>query len=397
MVKWRLELALVLATPVMSAWGCALLAGLEEPPVVHATTGVGAGGGGAAGEGGTGGGTGGHTDDGGAGGTAGEGGMGGSGGAPCVPVTFSVVEAIPDTDTRRPIAITGDATALYWVDEGEGSDEPAIRKLDRATGLASTLAVTTPKRPAATIVLDDLYVYWADSEQEPPCSGNPPPARDRVMRVLKTGGGGPLPVWVNCGRAEQLALLGSKLHWTRPSSHQVRRSNKDGTGVIEFLHDDPSDLDEPFSMALDDTHIYWSDVFTGKIMIRAHDVNTLTEFADAPVNASILKESWVALDDTAVFWSSSEGIYRKSKGPQASTPTRIAPANVAATVRGLALHEDTVYFTESINGAVWQVCKGGGQPQSIVAGQSQPRGIFADGTGVYWVNRGNGTLMRALR
>ncbi|MBI5532326.1 MAG: DUF5050 domain-containing protein [Deltaproteobacteria bacterium] len=112
-----------------------------------------------------------------------------------------------------------------------------------------------------------------------------------------------------------------------------------------------------------------------------------------PGGASI---SNVVVDATNTYWTSYNlGRLFKDSLTGAGGATDLVTGENG--VSGLVLDTDWIYFAVALspNGSVQKVKTDGTGQQSIANNQMQPRGIAVDGTYVYWVNFGAGTVMRA--
>jgi hypothetical protein len=113
--------------------------------------------------------------------------------------------------------------------------------------------------------------------------------------------------------------------------------------------------------------------------------------SDQPMPAGL------AVDSTHVYWSNSaEG----SPRPGAGSVMKVAksggaPTTVAADLnepRGIAVDATHVFFATWADGTLRRIDKQGASPAVIAAGQSSPRTVAVDGTHVYWGNFGTGDV-----
>jgi hypothetical protein len=96
-------------------------------------------------------------------------------------------------------------------------------------------------------------------------------------------------------------------------------------------------------------------------------------------------------DATHVYFVSAYGVFAWPKSGGATT-------RLATTVSepwGLAADATDLYWADFQNGTIHSVPKAGGQPRVIAALQQGPRHVALDDTYVYWTNYSGGTVMRA--
>ena len=83
----------------------------------------------------------------------------------------------------------------------------------------------------------------------------------------------------------------------------------------------------------------------------------------------------IALDDTTVYWSGSDGVYSAPKDGDEVTPTKLAAFGAdAGVIPGIAVDDTDVYFVEpgscvmgAVDGAVMKVPLSGGGPTMVAA------------------------------
>jgi hypothetical protein len=151
---------------------------------------------------------------------------------------------------------------------------------------------------------------------------------------------------------------------------------------------------------LDGTSLYLAESRTlGRILhvsLESGVVRTLA--SDQPMPAGL------AVDGTHVYWSNSaEGSPRPGAGAvmkvAKSGGAPITLAGMLYEPRGIAVDGADVFFATWADGNLRRIDKQGASALVITDGQSSPRAVAVDGTHVYWGNFGAGdtTIKKALR
>lgn len=323
---------------------------------------------------------GGAGSSGGSGGAGGAGsGAGGEGGAadplPPPPVEIAGGEANP-----RFIAL--DDLYVYWSNQAAGSDIRGIRRLSRATGEVVTLAATQDRQPWE-IAVSSGQVFWVDDLEGVDCADNAD--QDRLMKVDREDPASAVPVWLGCGSPHGVATDSDAVYWTRNGDSKVmRRLLADGTqGAIA------NSQGGPIGVGVDGVAVYWASYNSNLIKryLKGADVDDVITFAASD------KPTRLTLDDEAVYWIGETKISRLAKDSAGSSPEILA--NGFMLLRGVAVDERYLYFTDNKADQVLRMRKDGSAPPAVIAeGQDGAGGITVDAEAIYWVNGDSGQVMR---
>lgn len=372
--------AAMAAAAASLAWGCALIAGLEDRTATETTsTSSGTAGGGNGG-----------TGAGGAGGSTSSG--GGAGGGSCLPPTTQP-EAIV-TGQKTPTVIVADGSGVYWATEGTGPDDFGIWKLETPCGAAVKIAKLEQRKPIA-IAADGAHVYWSESGEGvlPICMGTPNPpdsGRDRIMRVAKNSPVDELPVdfvYGMCGQATSIALGGDRVYWTRPSVNRVQAVHKETFGYLLVWYDPHS---RPQSIVAGLSGTYWSD--PEMQIIQHYDGNMPPEVLVQSAGAA----SHITMDDHAIYWTAGVEL-RKVELDAPGTIVPIYSSILAAAGIVTDAAATAVYIADTSAAAIVKVPKDGADHETIPTHQTAPGGVALDDTYVYWTQSATGEIWRAPR
>lgn len=235
-----------------------------------------------------------------------------------------------------------------------------------------------------------------------------------VLTPLNVGAGQGTPVALS-------ALDADNIFWTSRANFRVLRTPRDG-GDVEVFHDSGAGF-HPYGIAVDSTHVYWSeDDSEGRIMRKGIGLGDLDAAEEIAIDQG--SPRLIAIDATHVYWPSFDdgNIYRVLKGGGTIETVATGPAGaMAVQVDGthvfwtnnnattghvmrapkaggtkqqlaggqagphsLTLSDDTVYWTNLTGQEVFKVSKGGGGELEVANGQEGASGIFVNDTHLYW-------------
>ncbi|MGZ3478004.1 MAG: hypothetical protein ACXVCJ_26125, partial [Polyangiales bacterium] len=146
----------------------------------------------------------------------------------------------------------------------------------------------------------------------------------------------------------------------------------------------------PVGIALDDTHVYWTDSDPGvvaRVSKSGGAVETIYSGGDKTVG--------IAVDATHVYWSE-WGSGRIAKAPKGGGAT-VLLASDQKGARAIAIDDGRVYFTHPPSGSIKSVAKGGGAVFTHASGQKHPYAIALDATTIYWADLDAGTVMAVAK
>jgi len=279
--------------------------------------------------------------------------------------------------------------------DGKPSDGGSSNPNSTPDAIAPGVSIVIENEETAMrIAVDDARVYWLSRLPD-----NPSASRARFARVRSCQksdcaativtydelsadlGGGTFHYF------QELAVHGGNVYWARSS----------GTADHSILSCPSAGCSGPpktvvsnvrlTTMAVDETHVYWTFYVDGAIMRRS-----LTG-ADAP-QAIALNESQpdqILVDATHVYWIANRGMAHaavKRVAKQGGEPpvTLVMEQNQASS---LALDSDFFYWANDYSvGAISRCPLSGcaGAPAMLIAGQAHPSALVTDGKSIFWMN-----------
>ncbi|MBW2459622.1 MAG: hypothetical protein JRI68_34330, partial [Deltaproteobacteria bacterium] len=187
--------------------------------------------------------------------------VGGGGGSLLrIPKTGGAVETFAGNQDG-PDSIAIDADAVYWLNAGT-VDDPHGEVMKRSKSGGPVIALATDQRAfiwgLPSLVIDETHVYWAAADE------------GALRRVSKLGG---LVQTLGEGvQAQGIALYGGSLYFTAPfvdassELRQVGRLPIQGGEIVPILS---SGQYNPWGIAVDERHVYWSSYVTTGPLTRA--------------------------------------------------------------------------------------------------------------------------------
>jgi hypothetical protein len=246
--------------------------------------------------------------------------------------------------------------------------------LDGGTPIAIATGQTHPK----FIAVDESNAYFTN---------------DSTVMSVPLDGGPPVVLASGQISATGIAVDAANVYWTNLYGGSVRKVPRDG-GRLGTLAVNQS---APFAIATNGSIACWTNTGNfGSVVSVALDGGVPITLEGA---ASDYNPAGIAVDDTNIFWAQSSYL-----GPVYRVAIDGGASSVLATENGpylLALDESTVYFSvpnggPANTGAIEKVPKDGGASVILATttlGQ-YPGPIAVDQTSVYWVNSGDGSIVR---
>ncbi len=185
----------------------------------------------------------------------------------------------------NPIAVETDGLYVYYLNWADSS----VERRWAGGGSAPTVLVEDANfgfKPEG-IAIDGSHIYWADNAG--------------IRRVSKDGGD--TEMVVTGVDAQSIEVDGTHVYWSEgsynvPRSGMVRRAPKDGGPHPEIELLDRRIVGPPH-LALDATHVYWTGT-NATVWKRTKSGSTVDRIVEGRTD---FRGSAIALDDTHVFWS----------------------------------------------------------------------------------------------
>jgi hypothetical protein len=200
------------------------------------------------------------------------------------------------------------------------------------------------------------FVYWtnvvANTVTRAPVTGSP-------VSVLATGSTG-----------SPIAVDAANVYWFNPNQQMVAKANLDGTS--------------PMSAATGQAAVASIQAQAGKVYFATPAAILASDSTGTVVLVGNLTEPRsLALDATHVYWTEPK-VKRVSRFATNSAAAAETVADAAAFE--IAVDATHVYATDNANGTVWQAPKTGGAPEIVASGLSYPFDIAVDATNVYFTS-----------
>ena len=143
----------------------------------------------------------------------------------------------------------------------------------------------------------------------------------------------------------------------------------------------------PSGIALDGTHIYWTNSATSGSVMKV----ALAGGKPMTVAASQASPDGIAVDGKSLYWTSSSGSVTSAPVEGGKT-TPVASKQDQPTA--IAAQNGAVYWVNQTGSGSVMKAKAGDAPKAIATGLNMPCGVAVDDQNVYYTSYGSGTLSR---
>jgi hypothetical protein len=312
-------------------------------------------------------------------------------GGACVEGRCQPVVIVADaTGDARGIGVAGDK--LLWATGCTGQVRTCGKDGSNNIGLPVGLHCTP------TLAVGGDRVYWI--EYNGPLLNTAPIDGSAEVKIVAE-----VPIDGAVADFARLAIDGTNAYWAMNSPGGVWFAPLSGDHVkaLPLASDASSMLTKervvrPYGVAVDATHVYWSDVDGNAIKRRSLSSLGDDILADAVVSSEAGPRD-IALDAKNIYWITSEGRIRSRPKDGSGVPVTLASGQTGA--ESIIVDSQYIYWTNWVDGGeVNRVPNDGGGVETMASGQKSPWSITQDCGTIYWSNHnmfGTGEIVKITK
>jgi hypothetical protein len=200
------------------------------------------------------------------------------------------------TQANQPTTIAADGTYLYWV-ETNGGGFTGVRKIPVNGGPNDVITLTSDNSFIYTgLAMDDAYVYFSYLATAQPFPFN---TKYDIAKVPKGGGDVINLAQFVDGALASLVVDNSSVYWTASDTGTIQQVSINGGAVTTLA----SGLNQPMRVAVDATHVYWTENAGGiagagavrSVPVAGGTVTTLASALNSPYA--------IVADGSSIYWT----------------------------------------------------------------------------------------------